>query len=265
MLTSIKNPRIQHIRKLQKSAQTRRKDQLFIVEGVRLVEEITASDWKPEYVLFTEDINERGRNIIKAFQSKGVPVTPVASHVMQAASDTKSPQGILALMPVLKLPIPKKLSFVVILDGIRDPGNLGTILRTAQAAGVEAVLLSPGTADPIAPKVVRAAMGAHFKLPIYPMDWDQIRHLTTASKLTLYLADSTGGQPYQGSDFRSPLAMIIGGEASGASLQAREIATQRIYINMPGKTESLNAAAAAAILLFEVLRQRDLPNQHKIN
>jgi TrmH family RNA methyltransferase len=258
MLTSIKNPRIQHVRKLQRSARTRHSDGLFVVEGIRLVEEVFTAGWNPEYVLYTEDINERGQKIIAGFRSRGVGVTPVASHVMQAASDTQTPQGILAVMPGLRLPIPGELGFVVILDGIRDPGNLGTILRTALAAGVDAALLPPGTADPFAPKVVRAAMGAHFRLPIHPMAWGQIRELSAASKLTHYLADSTGGQPYHRSDFLSPLALIIGGEVAGPGREARELATTPIHINMPGEAESLNAAAAAAVLMFEVVRQRDL-------
>jgi len=256
MLTSIKNPRIQHIRKLQSSTRTRRSDQLFVVEGVRLAEEVFKAGWVPEAVFFTEDVNARGHKIIDGFQTSGVEVILVAPHVMQAASDTQTPQGILVLLPVLRLPLPADLDFMVILDGIRDPGNLGTILRTALAAGVGAVLLSPGTVDPFAPKVVRAAMGAHFTLPIYPLNWDQILELAASLPLTLYLADSSGGQSYNQSNFCSPLALIIGGEAAGAGRETRELATTRIHIKMPGKTESLNAAAAAAILMFEVVRQR---------
>jgi TrmH family RNA methyltransferase len=256
MLTSRKNPRIQHIRKLQTSARTRRADQLFIVEGIRLVEEVFHSGLIPEAVFCTEDITSRGQKIITGFKNSGVEVTLISPHVMQAASDTKSPQGILVLMPVLQLPIPKDLDFMVILDGIRDPGNLGTILRTAHAASAGVVLIPPGTADPFAPKVVRAAMGAHFGLPIYQMDWEKIRDISKSYNLNHYLADSSGGQPYECSDFRTPLALIIGGEASGAGREAEGLASTRIHINMPGEVESLNVAAAAAVLMFEIVRQR---------
>ena len=256
MLTSRKNPRIQHIRKLQTSARTRRSDQLFIVEGIRLVEEVYHSGLTPEAVFYTEEVTSRGQQLITGFENRGVEVTLVSPHVMEAASDTKAPQGILVLMPVLQLPIPKDLDFMVILDGIRDPGNLGTILRTAHAASAGLVLIPPGTVDPFAPKVVRAAMGAHFNLPIYQMDWEKIRVTSKSFDLIHYLADSSGGQPYECSDFRAPLALIIGGEASGAGSEAEGLASTRIHIHMPGKVESLNVAAAAAILMFEIVRQR---------
>jgi TrmH family RNA methyltransferase len=259
MLTSTKNPRIQQIRKLQSSARTRRSDQLFIVEGVRLVEEVFNTGWNPEAVFYTEDINARGQHLINSFRTRGVGVTPVAPHVMKTASDTQTPQGILAVMPVLRIQIPGDLDFMIILDGIRDPGNLGTILRTALAAGVQAALLPPGTVvDPFAPKVVRSAMGAHFQLPIHQIDWDRIRDISASLNLTHYLADSTGGQSYHQSDFGTPLALIIGGEAAGVGVEARELANNRVHINMPGEVESLNAAAAAAVLMFEVVRQRGL-------
>jgi TrmH family RNA methyltransferase len=254
MLTSAKNPRIQHIRKLQSSARARREESLFVVEGIRLLEEALTAGCQPEIVLYTEDIDQRGQNIISKFKDRRVEVLPVSPHVMQTASDTQNPQGILAVLPMRSLPMPELSDFLLILDGLRDPGNLGTILRTARAAGVDAVLLPPGGVDPFSPKVVRAGMGAHFQLPIHTMDWE-----TTGKQfvgLTLFLADSSGGQPYHQSNFRTPLGIIIGGEAQGAGSQAQKRATSRIHIPMPGKAESLNAAVAAAILMFEVVRQR---------
>ncbi len=256
MLTSTKNPRIQHIRRLQSSARLRRSDQLFIIEGIRLAEEVLLAGFNPVAIYHTEDIGPRGQEIITTFKSRGVEITLVTPHVLQAASDTKTPQGILIVMPVFHLPIPGDTNFIIILDGIRDPGNLGTILRTALAAGVGVVLLASDTVDPFAPKVVRAAMGAHFRLPIYPMDWDQIQEISESHNLINYLADSSGGQPYDQLDFHSPLALIIGGEATGAGREAREMNPIRIHIDMPGKTESLNVGTAAAILMFEVVRQR---------
>jgi len=258
MLTSTKNPRILYVRKLQSSAQTRRAEMRYVIEGVRLAEEALEAGCHPEWVLYSEDIQSRGQKIIASFAAMGVEVTPVASHVMQAASDTKTPQGILAVLPFSRLPIPQGSNFLLVLDGIRDPGNLGTILRTAQAAGVNTVIIVPGTVDPYSPKVVRAAMGAHFRLPILQDGWDEVRNWSESLNLAVFLADSTGGQPHHEFDLVSPLALIIGGEAAGAGFQAQELAINHIHISMPGPSESLNAAVAAAILMFEVVRQRQL-------
>jgi TrmH family RNA methyltransferase len=254
MLTSTKNPRIQRIRKLQNNPRARRKEGLFIVEGVRLVEEALKSGQQPETILFTEDLSERGIKLISGFKEINVDVVSVAPHVMAAASDTQTPQGILAVIPTVSLPIPDPLSFVLIPDGIRDPGNMGTILRTATAAGVDAILLPPGVVDPFSPKVVRSGAGAHFRLPIHSMDWADIKSRLTG--LSIFLADSAGGQPHFKSDFVSPLAVIIGSEADGAGMEAHKLASHQVHIPMPGKIESLNAAVATSILLFEVVRQR---------
>ncbi len=172
---------------------------------------------------------------------------------MASLSETETSQGILAVLNEAQLPIPDHPSFVLIPDSIRDPGNLGTLLRSAEAAGVQAVLLPPETVDAFAPKVVRAGMGAHFRLPIRSMNWDEIRAQTGG--VQLYLAEMQG-QPCWQADFRSPLALIIGGEAEGASEAARKLAAQPVSIPMAGKTELLNAAIAGSILMFEVRRQR---------
>jgi TrmH family RNA methyltransferase len=258
MITSVHNTKIQAIRKLQTQAKERREQQGFVVEGVRLAEEALKSSWDTDLVLFTEHLDERGKNVVDAFTSKGVPFEQVTEGVMKSVSETETPQGILILLKIHKLAIPVNLDFILILDGVRDPGNLGTILRTADAAGVQAVLLTPGCADAYAPKVVRAGMGAHFRLPIHQPGWDGIIHILrdTASDLRIYLADSTSGIPYTQADFGIPLALILGGEARGAGFESTSLADERVHIPMPGGSESLNTAIAASILIFEVVRQR---------
>jgi TrmH family RNA methyltransferase len=159
-----------------------------------------------------------------------------------------------AVLNLAPLPIPPSPDFVLIADQIRDPGNLGTLLRTAAAAGVQAVLLAPETTDAFAPKVVRAGMGAHFRLPILSLAWDEIR--SHVAGLQIYLADVQGTISCWEAGFEAPLALIIGGEAEGASAAARTLATQSVFIPMVGSTESLNAGIAGSILLFEVVRQR---------
>ena len=184
----------------------------------------------------------------------GAETLAVTPQVMAAASDTQTPQGILAVLPLPDWEIPEPLTFVLVPDGVRDPGNLGTLLRTALAAGVEAVLLPPGNADAFSPKVVRAGMGAHFKLPLIPMDWESIG--ARLAGLNIFLADSAGGESCFEAGFAAPLVLIIGGEASGAGESAQKLAARRVHIPMPGAVESLNAAVAGAVLMFEVVRQR---------
>ena len=130
------------------------------------------------------------------------------------------------------------------------------MLRTAASAGVDIAYLPPGNADAFAPKVVRAAMGAHFRLPIRLLPWDEIHTLLATSEVKAFLADVQRGVTYTQADFHSRVAIIIGGEAQGAGKAARELASERVHIPMPGGMESLNAAAACAVLLFEVVRQR---------
>jgi TrmH family RNA methyltransferase len=152
--------------------------------------------------------------------------------------------------------LPKELDFVLVADQVRDPGNLGTMLRTALAAGVDALLLPPRTVDPFSPKVVRAGMGAHFRLPIAVTSWEEIG--TTLEDLRIYLAEAGKGAAYTQADFSSPLALILGSEAHGPGAGARELAHTSVHIPMPGGGESLNTAIAAAILIFEIVRQREV-------
>jgi len=260
MITSIHNPKVQWVRKLQAQAKDRRQDESFVVEGVRLVEEALNANWEIRLVLYSEALSPRGMALVDSFTARDIPTEIVSPHVMQAAAHTETPQGLLAVLAMKGLPLPAALDFVLIPDAVRDPGNLGTLLRTAAAAGVQAILLPPGTTDLFAPKVVRSAMGAHFRLPILSMDWPGIEATlkppAPAMQFSVYLADAKGEQAYTDADFRRATALLIGGEAAGAGTQAAQLADHRIRIPMPGGAESLNAAVAAAILLFEVVRQR---------
>jgi len=155
-----------------------------------------------------------------------------------------------------QLALPEPLDFVLICDNLRDPGNLGTLLRSAAAAGVQTALLSPGTTDAFAPKVVRAGMGAHFRLPVQHLSWGEIRDLCKHNGLRLFLAEAAEGAAAWDLDLRQPLALMVGSEAEGATPEAMALAAQPVRIPMPGQSESLNAAVAASILLFEIVRQR---------
>ena len=260
MITSVHNPKIQSVRKLQAQSKARREEQAFVIEGVRLAEEALQGAWKARLVLFTDVLDERGKAVVDGFFARGTPAEQVSQAVMKATSETETPQGLLIVLAQQSLPLPKVPDFLLILDGVRDPGNLGTVLRTATAAGVQAVLLAPGCVDAWSPKVLRSGMGAHFRLPIHDLSWQDIKHILkqASSNLQIYLADSAGGISYTDGDFRPPLALIVGGEAAGAGTEAVSLADMQVHIPMPGGSESLNAAVAASILLFEVVRQRTM-------
>ena len=259
MITSPQNPKLKLVRVLQGRAKERRDAGAFLAEGVRLVEEAVNSNWPMRFVLFDETLSKRGRLNVEGLRSKGIEVEEVSASLMKSLSETETPQGILAVLELTELPTPNFPTFILIPDQIRDPGNLGTLLRTAAAAGVQAVFLPPETTDAFAPKVVRSGMGAHFRLPIHSMIWDEIKQVVTGSAsyphLQVYLADMDGQSCWK-TDLCQPLALIIGGEADGASEQARKLSNQKISIPMNGNIESLNAGVAGSVLMLEVVRQR---------
>lgn len=254
MITSPQNPNIKTIRHLQSRTKAREEQGAFVIEGIRLVEEALLSGWDPELVIHTPDLDPRGAGLVESFRDAGVSVRKVSPEVMEAASDTRTPQGLLAVLPLRRQPQPRKLDFVLIADQIRDPGNLGTLLRTALAAGADAVFMPPGTADPFSPKVVRAGMGAHFQLPLAKIEWGRIKEQLEG--LTIYAAESDAGEEYTAADLTQPLALIIGSEARGPGKTSHQLADRILHIPMPGPAESLNAAVAGAVLIFEVVRQR---------
>ncbi|HEX9385434.1 MAG TPA: RNA methyltransferase [Anaerolineales bacterium] len=253
MITSPQNSKIKLVRALLGRAKERREANAFVIEGVRLVEEAANMNWLFRFALYDETLNERGRSLIERLIARGVEVDQISSSLIQDLSQTETPQGILAVILLIDLPIPTSPSFIVIADQIRDPGNLGTLLRSAAAAGVQAVIIPPETTDPFSPKVVRAGMGAHFRLATHSTTWDNIRAYTQG--LEVYLADMDGKSCWE-TNLRQPLALIIGGEAEGASDKARKLATQKISIPMAGNVESLNAGVAGSVIMFEVVRQR---------
>lgn len=261
IISSISNHKIQWVRKLQAQARFRREEAAFVVEGVRLVEEALRSNWDALLALYTQGLDERGMELLRELEARSAPIAELTSNVFGSVSDTQTPQGILVVVKFPGERLPDWIDFLLVVDGVRDPGNLGTILRTAAAASVGAVLLTPGTVDAYSPKVVRAGMGAHFKVPVLSTDWTEIqKYLSSRSKTgayKIYLADAAGGRVYTHADFTSPTALIIGGEAQGAGAQAEELMHERVYIPMHGSVESLNVAIAAAILMFEVVRQRE--------
>lgn len=253
LITSTRNERIRFVRSLARR-RVRWREGRFVVEGTRLVDEVVRAGIEPALVLYTESwaSTEDAQHLLTSLAKPGQGSWLVSDAVLAACADTVAPQGVLAVVPFVDLaPRP---GLVLILDQIRDPGNLGTILRSAGAAGVGQVILTPETVDLYNPKVVRGAMGAHFHLPTSHLDWPELCDQMVGREV--WLADSGGDVAYDSVDWTRRTALIVGGEASGAGEKAAALAMGRVSIPMTSGTESLNAAMAATVVLFEAARQR---------
>ena len=185
---------------------------------------------------------------------------PASPRAMKHSCDTITPQGIVAaarLPSRAQAPGPSE-PMVLVMDGLADPGNAGTLLRSALASGVFTVMAVAGGVDLFAPKVVRSGMGAHFHLRLATeLTWPEITRMMSPERAVV-LAEADGGTVYYSFDWRRPVALVIGGEARGPSPEAARIATHRVTIPLEAGVESLNAAVAGSVILFEAKRQRDL-------
>ncbi len=259
-ISSPENPKVKEMRSLHRRS-ARYGERLFLVEGVRLVEEALAAGLPlrlafcvPERLQETE----RGQALLSRLEPSPAAFRTTPA-LLDSMADTVTPQGVVAAVPLPELPA-RPGGLLLVLDGLRDPGNCGTILRTAEAAGVSLVYCAPGTVDPFSPKVVRAGMGAHFHLPLrVARGWSEIAAALAGRQVLL--AEVHGGRPYDAVDWGRPTALIVGGEATGPGEEARRLATGSVSIPMAGAAESLNAAVAAGILLFAALRQRQEPHR----
>lgn len=253
MITSAANARIKWIRRLQDKRREREQESVFVIEGVRLAQEAVQAAVPARLVLHTAHIGPRERSVINGLARLGAEVEEASEAALAACTSTETAPGLLAVIAHPDLPLPESLSLVVVADRLADPGNLGSILRTARAAGADAVFLTSGTVDPYNPKVVRGGMGAHFHLPIVQDSAPEL--MRRLAGLTIKVAQAGEGERYDQVDWRTPSALIIGGETQG-SAEAWRRAGGSVHIPMASGTESLNAAVACGILLFEIRRQR---------
>lgn len=265
MITSTSNSKVKYVRRLQADRRFREREQAFVVEGTRWLSELIPPAHRPQLILYTNawhnkpehtsillQLDEPAQAVVPA--QAAVPAQAVSEEVMASMSDTETPPGVLAVLAMQPRPLAPEPTLLLVLDRIRTPGNLGTMLRTAAAAGADGVLLGPGCVDAYNPKVLRGGMGAHLRLPIHHLSWQEIREKTEG--LTVWVAAADGDVPYTDVNWRQPSALIIGSEATGAGEQAEKIGDGRVYIPMYAATESLNAAMAAGVILFEAVRQR---------
>lgn len=256
MITSVDNPRIKEARKLQRR-RYRHQLNALLLEGVRLVRDALQSGAQVRELYFAPELaaaNPDAQQLLTAAAAQ-VDCLACSAAVLATLTETITPQGIVAVATLPHLPLRTVVDFVLILDQVRDPGNAGTLLRTAEAAGVSLVIFGPETVDPFNAKVLRAGMGAHFRLPMrICQEWSAMSAWLPPA-LAFYLAQANAPLFYDAVDWSQPAALIVGGEAAGASAAAYEVA-RPIAIPMHGQVESLNAAMAGTIILFEAARQR---------
>lgn len=243
-ITSLKNPKVAAWKAL-KDRKGRRESGCFLVEGRKMVEEALKSAFDVEAVLVQEGVSFP--------DGLTMPVYELPAHVLAAVCDTKTPQGIAAVVQMKEQSALGK--HIVVLDGVQDPGNVGTIIRTADAAGLDGVLLSNQCADVFSPKVLRATMGSIFRMNLRTTD-DLPGELTKLrEKGYSILSSQLDGTPfYEREKVAERFALIVGNEGNGVSEQVQQTATHRVRLPMRGGAESLNAAIAAAIMMYELMR-----------
>ncbi len=254
MITSTTNERVKLVRALSQR-KTRKREGRFVIEGVRLAEEAYQARVHPDFVFYTADLSQRGHKLVERWHGSGVACLEITPGIMRACAETDTPQGLLAVLPFAEIPLPRCPGLCIVVDRMQDPGNLGSLLRTSAAAGADAALLAPDTVDAYNPKVVRAGMGAHFHFAIRSMTWQAIEECL-AGGVQVWLADANGELPYTQVDWTVPSALIVGSEAEGASPDAQRLAAGRVRIPLQNQIESLNVAAAAAVILFKAAEQR---------
>lgn len=255
MITSTSNSRVRQVIQWQSKAKERHRDKVFVVEGTKMF--LEAPEHLIREVYLSEDF--RSQDLTDKLARTGYET--VSDNVFAKMSDTRSPQGILAVIEQPQYELNQLLNtvnpLILILEDLQDPGNLGTILRTGEGAGVTGVIMSEHTVDVFNPKVIRSTMGSIYRVPfLYETDLSATIRKLHAAGVKSYAAHLKGETYYDGFSFQGPAAFLIGNEGKGLSEELSEAATACLKIPMEGELESLNASVAAALLLYEAHRQR---------
>lgn len=262
MITSTSNGKIKNIIKYAKSAKDRRRADVFLVEGLRMFLEIPAGQMLETYV--TKGFYEKNGSRLEQMDYE-----LVADHVMDAITDTKSPQGVVSVVrrmhyrPEEVCGLEKDRNqegqmppLILVLENLQDPGNLGTIIRTAEGAGVTGILMSRDTVDVYNPKVIRSTMGSVFRVPFcYVENLVEWMNKLNAFGFATFGAHLQGTSFYD-QDYKKATVFAIGNEGNGLTIELLKAVNQKIWIPMLGKVESLNAATASTVLMYEAMRQR---------
>lgn len=251
LIQSRENPFYKELVKLAGSARQRNKAGQTLLDGAHLLSAYLDAGCRPLHVLLSSSANAECSELISRLHD--VPVTQLDDKLFAELSELKTTTGIMALIEIPEPPT-AAASFALLLEDIQDPGNLGSMLRSAAAAGCDAVYLSQGCADAWSPRVLRAAMGGHFCLAIY--ESQNLQTVARAFSGMLLATSLQATRTLYECDLTGPVAFMMGNEGAGLSGDLLLLATHPLTIPMPGKVESLNVAAATAICLFETVRQR---------
>ena len=255
MITSVTNDTVKYVEKLKKKASFRREEGAFVVEGIRMIREVP--EQRRRMLFLTEAAMERYPEL-EGWCSR---TELVSEQVLRKLSDTETPQGMLAVVTMAVDGVRKpseadKAPLYLVLDGVQDPGNVGTIIRTAEAVGASGVLLSRTSADPYSPKVVRSTMGTIFRVPIYiEEDLPAALRKLKQQGVAVFGTHLSGTDFYQ-ADLTGPLAFLIGNEGNGLTPEVAAEAEHLLRIPMEGSVESLNAAVSCSVVAYEAYRQR---------
>ena len=258
MITSLSNVQVKNVMLLQKKAKERKKQQLFVVEGMKMVME--APRHALESVFVSQSFYERAYKELPS----DVPVVVVSDKIFISMSDTVTPQGIMALVRqpcfdrenILRGRKREGAGCFLILENISDPGNLGTILRTGEGAGISGIFMSTDTVDIYNPKVIRSTMGSIYRVPFLYVE--NLRELAKEMKdrgITIYAAHLKGDRSCYEADYSKDSCFLVGNESHGLSEEMAEMADIKMKIPMEGQVESLNAAIAATVCMYEAYRQ----------
>jgi RNA methyltransferase, TrmH family len=257
MLTSLQNPLVKSVRRLHQ-AKERRSQQQFLLEGTHLIQEALGADYPLHTVCYTPEWEQRHPDLVLALGQVAERVEPVAEALIEAMATTQHPDGVVAVAPQIhRAPDPAIRGLGLVVETLQDPGNLGTIIRTAVAAGVEGLWLSADSVAPDHPKVLRASAGQWFRLPMAVVD-DLGALLSTWRQASVQVVATSSHAPidYWAVDFTPPTVIVLGNEGAGISPLVQDQAPVQVRIPMAGAVESLNVGISAALLLYEVRRQR---------
>ena len=253
MITSVRNRRVAQARRLHRSS-VRRQEGLTLLEGPRLVSE-GAEAGLLQTVFVATNADVIAEHAAEAASAAGAEVLRCSPHVVSAASDSHSPQGIVAIGHVPHVDGLAEPALILVIDGVQDPGNLGALIRTGAAAGASMIFRSPGSADPFSPKAMRAGAGAQFRVPI--RDTEGPATLPSPIQTIRFHASAADGEiNYDQIDWTEPSGVVVGAETRGVSTAWLCACLSTVRVPLHHGVESLNAAAAAAVILFEAARQR---------
>ena len=258
MITSSGNKKIKDLAALIKKSNARKKHNAYIIEGIRMFKELKKDEILD--VFASESFEAENVKILSEIYPE---YETVSDRIFESVSDTKTPQGVMAVVKRKEYTLEKILEkrdtshSLLILDSLQDPGNLGTLVRAGEGAGITGIIMNETTVDIYNPKVIRSTMGSVFRVPfIYVKDLKEVIQKLYSKNINIYASSLEGAIEYDAPDYTKDIAFIIGNEAAGISKEVLDIVKDKVKIPMLGEVESLNAAVAGSILMYEAARQK---------